>query len=100
MHALLDPLDNGRARDLAGVMRNVNTTGGVVVFTGLAARVTIADTLFAMVPVAVSTRSDGMSGTPSVTLTGGRVMSSSAASLDLRAARATTDPELSLAGGL
>ena len=91
---------NGRARDLAGVMRNVNTTGGVVVFEGLAAPVTIADNLFAMVPAVVRTLADGVSGTPSVTVTGGRVMSTSAASLNLRAAHATTDPDLSFAAGL
>jgi len=35
-------------RNLEGGMTNVNTTAGVLVFTGLQARVTIADTLFAM----------------------------------------------------
>ena len=38
----------GGVRNLAGAMTNVNTTAGVLVFTGLHARVTIADTLFAM----------------------------------------------------
>jgi hypothetical protein len=97
---LQDNTVNGRARDLAGVVRDVNTTGGVMVYKGLPARVTIIDNLFAMVPSAVVTPTDGVSGTPSVTLTGGRVMSSSAAALDLRAARATTDPDLSFAAGL
>jgi parallel beta-helix repeat protein len=97
---LQDNTVNGRMRDLSGVMRTVNTTAGVMAFTGLVAQVTIVDNLFAMVPDTVKTPSDGVTGTPSVTLSGGRVMSTSAARLDLRAARATTDPDLSLAAGL
>jgi hypothetical protein len=90
----------GRARDLSGTMRNVNTTAGVLVFEGLRAQVTIADTLFAFLPAAVKIYADGVSGTPSVTQTGGGILSSSDAPLDLRAARATTDPDLSFAAGL
>ena len=90
----------GGVRNLAGAMTNVNTTAGVLVFTGLQARVTIADTLFAMLPATIKTTSDGVSGTPSVTQTGGRVLTGSGAPLMLREARATTDPDLSLAAAL
>jgi hypothetical protein len=97
---LQDNTVNGRMRDLSGTLRNVNTTAGVMAFTGLQAQVAVVDNLFSMVPETVKTPSDGVAGAPSVTVSGGRVMSGSAARLDLPAARATTDPDLSLAGGL
>jgi len=97
---LQDNTVNGRMRDLSGTLRNVNTTAGVMAFTGLQAQVSVVDNLFSMVPETVKTPSDGVAGAPSVTVSGGRVMSGSAARLDLPAARATTDPDLSLAGGL
>jgi hypothetical protein len=90
----------GRVRSPSGVLTNVNTTAGVTVYAGLPAQVTIADNLFAMVPAAVGSSADGVSGTPSVTHTGSRLVSSTSASLDLRQARVATDPDLSFAAGV
>jgi hypothetical protein len=89
----------GRVRGLSGALTTVNTTAGVLVYTGLKAPVTVVDNLFSMLPTSVKTYSDGVSGPPSVTETGNVVASSSSAAPDLREARATTDPDLSFAAG-
>jgi hypothetical protein len=90
----------GQVRDLGGTVRQVNTTAGVLVFTGLKAATTIDANAFAMVPTPVGIYSDGVSGTPSYTYTANREITTppAAANLGLRAAAAATDPDLSYAG--
>jgi hypothetical protein len=88
----------GQVRDLSGTVRQVNTTAGVLVFTGLKAAATIDANAFAMLtPVRIY--SDGVSGTPSYTYTANREFTAppAAANLDLRAATPATDPDLSYA---
>jgi hypothetical protein len=85
----------GRVRSLSGAATNVNTTAGVMTYSGLPALVTVSDNLFAALPASIRRYTDGVSGTPSVTETGSVVVSSSPASPELREARATTDPDLS-----
>jgi hypothetical protein len=89
----------GQVRDLSGTVRQVNTTAGVLVFTGLKAAATIDANAFAMVPRPVGIYSDGVSGTPSYTYTNNTETSAppEGAHLDLRAAGAATDPDLSYA---
>jgi hypothetical protein len=88
----------GRVRDLGGTIRQVNTTAGTMVYTGLQAQATLDGNTFALLGTVVGTYSDGVSGTPSLALSGNRELSSAgAASLDLRAATPATDPDLSLA---
>ena len=88
----------GRVRDLGGTVRQVNTTAGTMVFTGLQAQATLDGNVFALLGTAVGTYSDGVSGAPSVTSAGNReVASAGAASLDLRPATPATDPDLSFA---
>ena len=89
----------GQVRDLGGTVRQVNTTAGVLVFTGLKAATTIDDNAFAMLPRPVGIYSDGVSGTPSYTYTANREFSVPPAgtNLDLRAASVRTDPDLSYA---
>jgi Right handed beta helix region len=89
----------GQVRDLGGTIRQVNTTAGVLVFTGLKATATIDANAFAMVPTPVGIYSDGVSGTPSYTYTANREFSAPplGANLDLRAATPATDPDLSYA---
>ena len=89
----------GRVRNLAGVLTSVNTTAAVEVSTGLPAQVTVAGNLFTMLPATVRLSADGVSGTPMVAETANRVVSSTSAGLDLRAARAVTHPDLSFANG-
>jgi hypothetical protein len=88
----------GQVRDLSGTVRQVNTTAGVLVFTGLKAATTIDANTFAMLtPVRIY--SDGVSGTPSYTYTANREFTAppTGANLDLRAATPATDPDLSYA---
>jgi hypothetical protein len=89
----------GQVRDLSGTVRQVNTTAGVLVFTGLKAAATIDGNTFGMVPGPVGIFSDGVSGTPSYTYTNNGEVSSppAGAHLDLRAASSATDPDLSYA---
>jgi hypothetical protein len=89
----------GQVRDLSGTVRQVNTTAGVLVFTGLKAAATIDANAFASVPTPVGIYSDGVSGTPSYAYTANREFATSPAGapLDLRAAAAATDPDLSYA---
>jgi hypothetical protein len=89
----------GQVRDLSGTVRQVNTTAGVLVFTGLKAAATIDANAFAMVPRPVGIYSDGVSGTPSYTYTNNTETTAppAGANLDLRAAGAATDPDLSYA---
>jgi hypothetical protein len=89
----------GQVRDLSGTVRQVNTTAGVLVFTGLKAATTIDVNAFASVPTPVGIFSDGVSGTPSYTYTANREFSVTPAEADigLRAATATTDPDLTSA---
>jgi hypothetical protein len=86
----------GRVRDLGGTIRQVNTTAGALVYTGLQAQATIDGNVFAQLGTVVGTYSDGVSGSPSVAYTGNRELSS-AAGLDLRPATPATDPDLSFA---
>ena len=89
----------GRVRDLGGTVRQVNTTAGALVYTGLQAQATLDGNVFALLGTAVGTYSDGVSGTPSVTSIANRELSSAgSANLDLRPATPTTDPDLSFAG--
>jgi hypothetical protein len=97
---LQDNVVGGRVRDLGGSLTTVNRSAGVLLLSGLPAAVTLSHNLFALVPTAIGNSSDGVSGTPSVTQSGTTVMTSTAAPLALRAARATTDPDLTYAAGL
>jgi hypothetical protein len=96
---LTDNTIAGRVRDLAGTVRQVNTTAGVLVFTGLRAATTIDANAFALLPRAVGIYSDGVSGTPSYTYTNNREFTAppAGANLNLRAATPATDPDLSYA---
>jgi Right handed beta helix region len=85
----------GRVRDLGGTLRQVNTTAGALVFTGLQAHATLDGNVFASLGTIVGSYSDGVSGTPSLAYTGNRELASP--SLDLRPASASTDPDLSFA---
>jgi hypothetical protein len=88
----------GRVRDLGGTIRQVNVTAGAMVYTGLQAQATIDANVFALLGNVVGTYGDGVSGTPSLSYTANRELSSSGtASLDLRPATPTTDPDLSFA---
>jgi hypothetical protein len=87
----------GRVRDLGGTIRDVNITAGVLLYRGLQAQTTIDGNDFAQLHLAVGTWGDG-SGSPTIAYTGNRELSSAgAASLDLRPATPTTDPDLSFA---
>jgi hypothetical protein len=82
----------GKVRDLDGTVRQVNTTAGVLVFSGLQAQTTITGNTFAGLPRAIGSFSDGVSGAPSYALSGNRELSAVAG---LRAATPATDPDLS-----
>jgi hypothetical protein len=77
----------------------VNTTAGVLVFTGLKAATTIDANAFASLPTPVGIFDDGVSGTPSYTYAANREFSvtPAAANIDLRAATTATDPDLTYA---
>jgi hypothetical protein len=88
----------GRVRDLGGTIRQVNVTAGALVYTGLQAQATLDGNVFAQLGNIVGSYSDGVSGTPSITYTGNRELSTAGvASLDLRPATPSTDPDLSFA---
>jgi hypothetical protein len=89
----------GRVRDLGGAIRQVNTTAGALVFTGLQAHATFDSNVFAALPRVIGTYSDGMSGAPSYSYTANSELSApaGAANLALRLATPTTDPDLSFA---
>jgi hypothetical protein len=89
----------GQVRDLSGTVRQVNTTAGVLVFTGLKAVTTIDGNAFAMLPKAVGIFTDGVSGTPAYTYTNNTELASppAGANLGLRAAGVATDPDLTYA---
>jgi hypothetical protein len=84
----------GRVRDLGGTIRQVNTTAGAVVYTGLQAQATLDGNVFASLGTVVGSYSDGVSGTPSIALSANRELT---AVPDLRPATASTDPDLSFA---
>jgi hypothetical protein len=86
----------GRVRDLAGVVRQVNTTAGTLVYAGLQAQALLDGNVFASLGSMVGNYSDGVSGTPSVASTGNRQLAAPA-SIDLHAATPATDPDLSFA---
>jgi hypothetical protein len=96
---LTDNTIAGQVRDLSGTVRQVNTSAGVLVFTGLRAATTIDGNAFALVPRPIGIYSDGVSGTPSYTYTGNREFTAppTGANLNLRAATPATDPDLSYA---
>jgi hypothetical protein len=87
----------GQVRDLSGTVRQVNTTAGVLVFTGLKATTTIDGNAFGVLPRPVGIYSDGVSGTPSYTYANNAETTATpaGANLDLRAAASATDPDLS-----
>jgi hypothetical protein len=87
----------GQVRD--GAVRQVNTTAGALVFTGLRAAATIDGNAFAMLPAPIRLFSDGVLGAPRYAQAANRVFAAPppAAMLDLRAARPATDPDLSFA---
>ena len=87
----------GRVRDLGGTIRQVNTTAGALVYTGLQAQATLDGNVFAALGNVVGSYSDGVSGTPSLAYTGNRELSTATASLDLRPATPSTDPDFSFA---
>jgi hypothetical protein len=82
----------GQVRDLDDTVRQVNTTAGVLVFSGLQAQTTITGNAFAGLPRLIGSSSDGVSGTPSYALSDNRELSVVPA---LRAAAPATDPDLS-----
>jgi hypothetical protein len=84
----------GRVRDLSGTIRQVNTTAGALVYTGLQAQATLDGNVFASLGTVVGSYSDGVSGTPSIALSANRELT---AVPDLRPATAATDPDLSFA---
>jgi hypothetical protein len=96
---LTDNTIAGQVRDLSGTVRQVNTTAGVLVFTGLRAATTIDANAFALLPRPIGIYSDGVSGTPTYTYTDNREFTAppAAANLNLRAATPATDPDLSYA---
>ena len=89
----------GQVRDLSGTVRQVNTTAGVLVFTGLKATTTIDGNAFGVVPRPVGIYSDGVSGAPSYTYADNTqtTVIPRGANFDLRAAHSATDPDLSYA---
>jgi hypothetical protein len=88
----------GRVRDLGGTIRQVNTTAGALVYTGLQAQATLDGNVFALLGSVVRTYDDGVAGSPSLALSGNRELSTpGSASLDLRPATPATDPDLSFA---
>jgi hypothetical protein len=84
----------GRVRDLSGAIRQVNTTAGALVYTGLQAQATFDGNVFASLGAIVGSYSDGVSGSPSLALGANRQLT---AAPDLRAATPATDPDLSFA---
>ena len=86
----------GRVRDLGGVIHQVNTTAGAMLYTGLQAPAAFDGNVFAGVGQAVGIYSDGVSGSPSYSFTANRELSASSAlaNIDLRPATPTTDPDL------
>jgi hypothetical protein len=89
----------GRVRDRGGTVRQVNTTAGVMVYTGLQAQTGFDTNVFAGLAQVIGSYSDGVSGAPSYSYSGNRELSApaGAASLNLRPATASTDPDLSYA---
>jgi Protein of unknown function (DUF1565) len=84
----------GRVRDLGGVVRQVNTTAGAMVYTGLQAHAVFDGNVFSALAQVLGTYSDGVSGTPSYSYTSNRELAAPAR-IDLRPATSTTDPDLS-----
>jgi hypothetical protein len=84
----------GRVRDLGGVVRQVNTTAGAMVYTGLQAHAVFDGNVFSALAQVLGTYSDGVSGTPSYSYTSNRELAAPAR-IDLRPATPTTDPDLS-----
>lgn len=89
----------GRVRDLGGVVRQVNTTAGALIYTGLQAQATFAGNVFASLGTILGSYSDGVSGTPSVSYTGNSELAAPA-NIALRLAAPSTDPDLSFADAL
>jgi hypothetical protein len=92
----------GQVRDLSGTVRQVNTSAGVLAFTGLKAATTIDDNAFVSVPTPVGTFNGGVAGTPTYTYTANREFSVApdAANINLRLATPATDPDLAYADAL
>jgi hypothetical protein len=86
----------GRVRDLGGTVRQVNTTAGVLVFSGLQAQATIDGNAFGGLPRTVGIYDDGVSGAPPYALAGNREVDDPAVPA-LRPATPATDPDLSYA---
>jgi len=86
----------GKVKDLSRTPTTVNTTSGVLVYTGLRARARIDSNVFVSLPAQVKPFTDGVTGTPFLTSTNGRALSSRSAEL-LRQASPATDPDLSYA---
>jgi hypothetical protein len=89
----------GQVRDLGGTLRAVNTTAGVLAFSGLRATVAMVGNTFALLPRAVGAYSDGVLGVPVLSSLVNRVFSAAppATPLSLRPATPATDPDLSYA---
>jgi hypothetical protein len=87
----------GRVRDLGGTIRQVNTTAGAMVYTGLQAQGAFDSNVFAAVAQAVGLYSDGVSGAPSYSYAANREVAfpAGASNIDLHPATPTTDPDLS-----
>jgi hypothetical protein len=96
---LADNTIAGQVRDPAGLVRQVNTTAGVLMFGGLHARTTIDANAFALLPRAIGAYSDGVPGPLAYLALANRAFGAAAggASLDLRAAAPATDPDLAYA---
>jgi hypothetical protein len=90
----------GRVRDLGGTVRQVNTTAGAMLYTGLQAQLLFDGNVFSAVAENVGTYSDGMSGAPNYSFApSNRALAAppAIAGLDLRPATPSTDPDLSYA---
>jgi hypothetical protein len=92
--ALSGNVVGGQVRELDGTVRQVNTTAGVLVFSGLQAQTAITGNAFVGVPRVIGSYSDGVSGAPSYALSANREVSGAPAP-SLRAATPATDPDLS-----
>jgi hypothetical protein len=89
----------GQVRDLSGTVRQVNTTAGILVYTGLRAVTTIDGNAFAGLARIVGIFCDGLTGIPGYSSIANLLLGvlPTAANVDLRPATPATDPDLSFA---
>ena len=89
----------GRVRDLGGAIRQVNTTAGAMLYTGLQAQLALDGNTFSAVAQDVGTYSDGMAGNPNYSFApSNRALAAPQTVASLRPAAPSTDPDLSYGG--